>query len=112
VTDGGYASVAQLERALEAYGAHANHVVVRNFGRAKDFSQLDTSAALQKLGECSGKLLDLPPLDESVMFKIDRTGLSFWAAAQGDALKPLEKERVKVWLGNTYAQLETLGDVV
>lgn len=112
VTDGGFASVAQLERALDAYGSQAEHVVVRNFGRAKDFSQLESSPARQKLSERSGKVLDLPSLEESVMFKIDRTGLSFWAAAQGEALKPLERERVKLWLGNTYAQLDALGEVV
>ena len=112
VTDGGFASVAQLERTLDAYGGQAEHVVVRNFGRAKDFSQLEASAALRKLGELSGKTLDLPALDDSVMFKIDSSGLSFWAAAQGDTLKPLEKERVKLWLNKAYAQLEALGEAI
>jgi hypothetical protein len=112
VTDGGFASVGQLERALDTYGAQAEHIVVRNLGRGRDFSQLEASAALGKLGELGGKSLELPALDEAVMFKIDSSGLSFWAAAQGDALKPLEKERTKLWLAKGYAQLEALGDSI
>jgi hypothetical protein len=110
VTDGGFASVGQLERALDAYGSHAEHVVVKNLGRAKDFSQLEGSAAFSKLQALSGKSIELPALDDAAMFKIDGSGLSFWAAAQGDALKPLEKERVKLWLNKSYGQLESLGD--
>lgn len=112
VTDGGFASVGQLERALDAYGSQAAHVLVKNLGRAKDFSQLDGSAAHGKLSALSGKTVELPALDESAMFKIDGSGLSFWAASQGDTLKPLEKERVKLWLSKAYAQLEALGEAI
>lgn len=116
VSDGGFASVAQVDRALELYGDQAAHVVVKNHARSKDFSQLDSSPASGKLGSLSGKLLDLPELDASAMYKIDAAGLSFWAGAhvaQGDtALKPLERERVKLWLARAYAELDTLGDVV
>lgn len=115
VSDGGYASVAQLERALDAYGAAAAHVVVKNYGRAKDFSQLDASAAWRKLNELGGRSLELPMLDESAMFKIDSAGLSFWAAAQratDNPLRPLERERVKLWLAKAYAELDKLGDAV
>lgn len=112
VTDGGFASVGQLERALDTYGERAEHIVVRNLGRGRDFSQLEASAALHKLRELGGKVIELPALDEGVMFKIDSSGLSFWAATQGDALKPLERERAKLWLAKAYAQLEGLGDAV
>lgn len=114
ITDGGFASVGQLERALALYGDQASHVVVKNFGRAKDFSQLEAAPALQELARLQGKLIDLPALDESAMFKIDASGLSFWAAAQGhgDSLKPLDRERVKLWLAKAYAQLDSLGDAL
>jgi hypothetical protein len=114
ITDGGFASVGQLERALELYGDQASHVVVKNFGRAKDFSQLEAAPALQELGRLQGKVLELPALDESAMFKIDASGLSFWAASQSqnDALRPLDRERVKLWLGKAYAQLDSLGDAL
>jgi hypothetical protein len=50
VSDGGFASVAQVDKALDLYGAQAAHVVVKNHARSKDFSQLDSSPASAKLG--------------------------------------------------------------
>ncbi len=112
VTDGGFASVAQVEKALDAYGSAAAHVVVKNLARSKDFSQLEASAVTAKLEAVSGKLIELPELDANAMYKVDSAGLSFWAAAhgQGDALRLLERERVKLWLAKAYAQLDSLGD--
>jgi hypothetical protein len=116
VSDGGFASVGQIEKALDQYGDQAAHVVVKNHARSKDFSQLDASPASSKLRELSGKVVDLPELDASAMYKIDSAGLSFWAGAntaQGDsALKPLERERVKLWLSKTYSAFDQLGDAV
>jgi hypothetical protein len=112
VTDGGYASVQQLEQSLDRYGDSLAHVVVKNHARAKDFSQLDASPALTKLRALSGKVVDLPELDGSAMYKIDGNGASFWAGGNvGDgelALKPLDRERVKMWLSRAYAQLDKL----
>ena len=46
------------------------------------------------------------------MRKIDRQNASFWAAAHGtigvDALGMLERQRVKTWLKQAYADLDTL----
>jgi hypothetical protein len=116
VSDGGYASVAQVDKALDLYGGQAAHVVVKNRARSKDFSQLDASPASDKLGALSGKQLDLPELDATAMYKIDAAGLSFWAGAHvadGElALKPLERERVKLWLAKSYAELDKLGETV
>lgn len=115
VSDGGFASVMQLERALDTYGAQAAHVVVRNLARSKDFSQLEESPARSKLSDLQGKVVDLPELDATAMYKIDSAGLSFWAGAHatdGVALKPLERERVKLWLGKCYAELDKLGDAI
>lgn len=116
VSDGGYASVGQVDKALSRYTDGVSHVVVRNHARSKDFSQLEASPAMQKLGELSGKVVDLPELDASAMYKIDSAGLSYWAGAhlaEGDnALKPLERERVKLWLGRCYAELDKLNGAI
>lgn len=115
VTDGGYASVGQLEKALDRFGDQVRHVVVKNQARSKDFSQLESSAAMRKLGTVSGKVIDLPELDGNAMYKVDGSGASFWAGAHvtdGDAaLKPLERERVKLWLSRAYAELDKLNDI-
>ena len=115
VTDGGYASVTQIEKALNHYGDQVSHIVVRNHGRSNDFSQLEASPAATKLEAVAGKLVDLPALDASAMYKLDGRGASFWAAANAtgeNALKPLERERVKLWLGRAYAELDKLGSAL
>jgi hypothetical protein len=116
VSDGGFASVGQVEKALDLYGDQAQHVVVKNHARSKDFSQLDASPALGKLQQLSGKVVDLPELDATAMYKIDSAGLSFWAGANSSdgaaALKPLERERVKLWLSKCYSALDSLGETV
>jgi hypothetical protein len=71
---------------------------------------------MQKLRELSGQVVDLPELDASAMYKLDSAGLSYWAGAhlaEGEsALKPLERERVKLWLGRCYAELDKLNGSV
>jgi len=113
VTDGGFASVTQIEKSLDRYGDQVSHLVVRNHGRSKDFSQLEASRAIAKLEALSGKLIDLPELDASAMYKLDGRGSSFWAAANAtdgeNALKTLERERVKLWLHRAYTELDKLG---
>jgi hypothetical protein len=113
VSDGGYASVSQIDKALDRYGDQVSHVVVRNQGRSNDFSQLEASSAMSKLEAVAGKLVDLPALDPSAMYKLDGRGASFWAAANArdgeNALKTLERERVKLWLARAYAELDKLG---
>lgn len=116
VCDGGYASVSQIDKALDRYGDQVTHVVVRNHGRSSDFSQLEASSAMSKLAAAAGKLVDLPALDPSAMYKLDGRGASFWAAANArdgeNALKTLERERVKLWLSRAYAELDKLGPTV
>ncbi len=115
VSDGGYASVLQIEKALDRYGDQVSHVVVRNYGRSNDFSQLDASPATSKLESVGGKLVDVPALDASAMYKLDKLGASFWAAANAtgeNALKTLERERVKLWLGRAYTELDKPGAAI
>lgn len=112
ISDGGFASVNEIERAIGTFRNQVQHVVVKNFGRSKDFSQFDESDAKRQLDELSGHVLDLPELDAATMYRIDRFGLSFWAAihrTEGDAvLRPLERQRAKLWLERCYAELDAL----
>jgi hypothetical protein len=109
VTDGGFASVSEIGRALELLSGDVRHFVVKNHGRSRDFSQFDSSSARQRLDELGGGVLDLPELDAGAMYTIDRFGSSFWAAihrADGEgALRPLDRQRVRLWLERCYAGL-------
>jgi hypothetical protein len=108
--------VTQLDKALDRYRDEVMHIVVRNQARSKDFSQLDASPAMAKLSSLSGKVMDLPELDPSSMYKLDSGGTSYWAGAHvtdGEkALKPLERQRVKLWLQRAYAELDKLGSAL
>jgi len=110
VTDGGFASLSEIERALARLKGEVRHYVVRNHGRSKDFSQWEESKAKALLDEFGGKVLDLPELESGAMYKVDRFGASFWAAIhRGDgehALKPLERQRVKLWLDRCHAEVD------
>lgn len=112
VTDGGFASISEIERALELLGAEVQHLVVKNHGRSKDFSQFDGSGAQRRLQELSGKTLELPELEASTMNAIDRSGASFWAAIHGTegetALRPLDRQRARLWLERCYLELDKL----
>jgi hypothetical protein len=110
VTDGGFDSVAHLERLLDDFGNSVEYVVVKNEGRSKDFSQLEASRAYQRVLAAGGRVATLPELDPSVMYQIDRHGSSFWAAVnvtEGErALPVLERRRAKLWLERSEAALE------
>jgi hypothetical protein len=112
VSDGGFASAREIHRALQLLKDQLKHVVVKNYGRSKDFSLFDESDARKGLDELSGKVLDLPELDANTMHRIDRFGVSFWAASQNaageSALRALERRRVKLWLESCYLQFDRL----
>lgn len=110
VTDGGAASVRELERSIEHIGNRAGHVLVKNLGRAHDFVQLDESSARQRLRELGSQEMALPALEATAMYKVDRYGMSFWAASQThegeQTLGPLERRRVQLWLEQCYCEFD------
>lgn len=109
VTDGGFDSVNELENAFAHFGASMKFVVVRNHGRSVDFSQFDESPVVARLKEVGGLVIDLPLLHAATMYKIDKKGSSFWAAMNSLddtlALLPMEKQRTKLWLRESYQAL-------
>jgi len=109
VTDGGFDSVSQLERVLDAAGGSLDHVVVKNQGRSKNFGQFEASPAHRRMLELGAPILTLPELDSAVMYEIDRFGSSFWAAIntnQGpQSLSPLARRRAQLWLERTQKAL-------
>ncbi|MCB1897791.1 nucleotide-binding protein [Cognatazoarcus halotolerans] len=112
VADAGKDSVDLLDGLIEQYGAGPNYIIVKNFGRGSDFSELDASAALETARGLGARVISVPQLHESSMRKIDRQNTSFWAAInlrdRPEALGLLERQRVKTWLKNTYAAFDEL----
>lgn len=112
LADAGKESVDLLERLVDTYGSGPNYIVVKNLGRGSDFSLLDASPAMHKAQALGARVVSLTQLHEASMRKIDRQNASFWSAVNGrtgtDALGLLERQRLKTWLRNTYATLDSL----
>ena len=112
IADAGKDAVDLLERLVQTYGDAPRYIVVKNYGRGSDFSELERSPALAQVLAWGGKVAKLEQLQEGSMRKIDRQNASFWAAlnrpAAQDALGILERQRVKKWLSKTYEMFDTL----
>lgn len=110
VSDGGYDSVDALSRVADHFGGKLKLVVVRNWGRASDFSQLDASAALENVRQAGGQVVDLPVLEANTMYRLDQAGSSFWSAVNNtdgaSALPLMERRRAKLWLDRCYAEID------
>jgi hypothetical protein len=116
VCDGSYASVVEIRQSLEMFGDQLSHIIVKNLGRSQDFSQFDASETKRKLDALGGTVNELPALDSAVMYRIDAMGASFWAAANATngqfALRPLERQRVRLWLKQAYAPLDAMASTL
>ncbi len=101
---------------LDTHGEGPGYVLVRNRGRGSDFSLLDDSEEKTRAETLGARSMDLPALHAPTMRKIDRVGASLWAAANnkdpelGPSLGLLERQRVRVWLGKAYAELDRILD--
>ncbi|MBK8012580.1 MAG: mobilization protein [Deltaproteobacteria bacterium] len=90
-------------------------VIVRNLGRGRDFSFVDASEHVRgAIARGQVSLCDLPKLHGASMNKIDRLGLSFWAAIHntdsrvGPCLGLMERQRVKTWVRRANAQIDAV----
>ncbi len=112
VMDDGKDSVDLLDRLLETYGYGPNYIVVQNLGRGNNFTLFKQSNALQNALNHGAHVIELPRLHDASMRKIDQNNTSFWKAVndrESDrAMGLLERQRVKIWLKNTYKLFDTL----
>jgi hypothetical protein len=115
VMDDGKDSVGLLQRLLERYGERANYVVVLNKGRGEDFGMFHGSEAAASVARLGVPVIELPALHKATMRKIDRLDKSFWSAVNhtndgtNNHLGLMDRQRVKVWLRQSYAQFERVG---
>lgn len=114
VMDDGKDSVSVLSRLFDRYGERAKYVVVHNKGRGSNFSLFHESPAAESASRLGAPLLELPALHSGTMNKIDRLNKSFWAAVNQhtspeSSLGIMERQRVRMWLRESYGQFERLG---
>jgi hypothetical protein len=114
VMDSGRDSVDLLKALLDRHGSRLKYTLVLNQLRGSDFHILDQSGEKQRAIEMGAGIVTLMRLDESSMLKIDASSASFWSIANksdGDVsgLRLLERERVKVWLKNSFEEIARPG---
>jgi hypothetical protein len=114
VMDAGKDSVDLLKRLLDKHGTRLHYVLVQNEVRGDDFRILNASGEKERALAMGASLITIKRLQEGSMIKIDASSSSFWAAAnkaEGDTtgLGLLERQRVKVWLRNAFAEIDRVG---
>jgi hypothetical protein len=114
VMDAGRDSVDLLKRLLDRHGTRLNYVLVLNQIRGDDFRILEQSGEKARALGMGAVVIDLKRLHEVSMIKIDASSVSFWAVANksdGDTsgLGLLERQRVKMWLKNSFAEIAKVG---
>ena len=114
VIDDGADGISLLDKLLERCGSNANYVVVRNYGRGKDFAAYAASSAHAKAQALGAQVMDLPELSTGSMRKIDHGNASLWAAAHSkeSGLGLMERQRVKVWLNRVYQQIDLVREAL
>jgi hypothetical protein len=114
VMDSGKDSVNLLQRLLDRHGSQLNYVLVLNQLRGDDFGILEKSGQKERALALGASVITIKRLRDTSMIKIDGSSSSFWAVANkpdGDVsgLKLLERQRVRIWLQDSFAAIATLG---
>jgi hypothetical protein len=114
VMDSGRDSVTLLERLLDRHGSRLSYVLVLNQLRGGDFGILEKSGQKERALSLGASVITIKKLRDTSMVKIDGSSSSFWAVAnkpEGDisGLKLLERQRVRIWLQDSFAAIATVG---
>ena len=114
VMDAGKDSVDLLKRLLDRHGARLNYTLVLNEIRGDDFRILEKSGEKERALGLGASVIHLKRLHEVSMIKIDAGSVSFWAVANKSeadtsGLRLLERQRVKMWLRNSFEEIAKPG---
>ncbi len=110
VMDSGRDSVDLLRKLLDRFGTGLRYVLVRNQVRGNDFGALEQSGEQARALQLGAKVIAIKRLHEPAMAKIDAASMSFWKAktdsADNGGLGLMDRQRVKMWLRETYRELD------
>ena len=103
-----------LDRAAPGRRDKRGQHTVDNEIRGDDFRILDKSGEKERAIGMGATVIHIKRLHEVSMIKIDASSASFWAVAnKSDAdtsgLGLLERQRVKVWLKNSFSEIAKPG---
>ncbi|RYY76311.1 MAG: mobilization protein [Gammaproteobacteria bacterium] len=107
IMDDGADSMRLLDSLLQKHQHDdVQFVIVCNMGRGENFDAAKQSPTFAKAKERNAKFITLNKLQSRLMQKIDFSNYSFWAAANNtESLNITERQRIKVWLNNSFSEL-------
>jgi hypothetical protein len=105
VMDAGRDSVDLLARWLDGAGGSLPLVLVLNEVRGERFDLLAASGLLERAQAQGARTVHLRKLSDTLVQRIDGDGLSFWAAQQNGGVGLLDRQRLRMWLQRTAAEL-------
>lgn len=108
VMDAGRDSADLLGRWLDGPGAAMPLVLVLNEVRGEQFDALEASGQRARAEAAGARTVRLRKLPDALLQKIDAQGSSFWAALQPGTLGLMDRQRLKVWMQRTQADLAAL----
>ena len=109
VMDTGRDSADLLAKWLAGPGGALPLVLVLNEVRGEQFELLVDTGLLARALAQGARTLRLRKLPDTLLQKVDAAGSSFWAANQPGTLSLLDRQRLRVWLQRTGAELDALG---
>jgi len=114
VMDAGRDSVDLLKKLIDRFAGRLQYVLVRNQIRGDDFSILDKSGEQERALNLGARVVTIKHLNDAVVNKVDAGSSSFWHAANHSErdtapLGMMDRQRLKMWLRDTYAQLDAAG---
>lgn len=110
VSNGGYDSLKLFRTSLEQLGAFIPHVFVRNLGLCDDWAHVESDKAfLAALRKGDVPVIDLPKMPYAERNFIEANQIPFSAAVNDPRLTVVSRQRVKTFLRNAFAEIESVG---
>ena len=112
VMDSGKDSVDLLGKLLNRFGSRLSYIIALNQLRGSTFDIFKKSAEKAQAIELQVKFVSIKRLHDAAITRIDGSNSSFWSAQNNTdkavtGLGLLDRQRVKIWLRNAYAELES-----
>lgn len=112
VMDAGKDSVDLLRKLLDRFGTGLRYVIVRNQVRGNDFSVLEQSGEQARAQQLGARVITIKRLHETAIQKIDAASFNFRKArdeaGESGSLGLMDRQRVKMWLRETYRELDDI----
>ena len=98
---------------VQRFGKEAEYLVVKNYGKGKNFSIYeDSKLRISLLKEYLGQEITMPPLLERTVVLLDAHDIGFGDAMRHPGVTVADRSRVRGFLEQSYAQFKTVKNLL